>query len=116
MPLSNVFSIESGKVMSLPHAQGFDRAQEADHRIASRIDAIGVLHKVLSTEPREAITDLGEHLSQMCLAMRPFVSLTAPVELCCDSGPDCVVPVEDVVPIALIVSEMVTNAVKYAHP
>ncbi|HYK78270.1 MAG TPA: sensor histidine kinase [Micropepsaceae bacterium] len=84
--------------------------------MAYRIDAVGQVHKILSTVPQEAVVDLGEHLQKMCSAMRPLVSLTGPVELCCDPGPDCMVPTENIVPIALIVSEMVTNAVKHAHP
>ena len=81
-----------------------------------RIDAIGQLHKVPSTEPKGVAIDLGEHLQTMCSAMCPFVSCAGPVELSCDPGPDCLVPAENIVPIALIVSEMVTNAAKYAHP
>jgi two-component sensor histidine kinase len=84
--------------------------------MACRIDAVGQVHKILSTAPQEAVVDLGEHLQKMCSAMRPLVSLIGPVELCCDPGPDCMVPTENIVPIALIVSEMVTNAVKHAHP
>jgi two-component sensor histidine kinase len=84
--------------------------------MAYRIDAVGQLHKVLSTAPQEVAIDLAEHLEKMCSAMRPLVTLNGPVELSCEPGPGCVVPAEDIVPIALIVSEMVTNAVKYAHP
>ena len=153
MALSNVLSMRGGGVTKASDKQGFDRAGEADHRIANnlalvasfirlqaaraaekaagysahevnmlltgmayRIDAVGELHKVLSTEPQEAAADLGEHLEKMCSAMRPLISLNGPVELACEPSPDCVIPAEDIVPIALIVSEMVTNAVKYAHP
>src|SRR5258708_1041601 len=100
------------------HALGYsaDEVKVLLTGMAYRVDAIGQVHKLLSTEPKGAAIDLGEHLENMCTAMRPLVSLTGPVELCCETGPDCLVPAEDVVPVALIVSEMVTNAVKYAHP
>ena len=152
MSLSNVLTLES-RAPTRSSPRGFDRAQEADHRIANslalissfirlqaagvaehatgysandvsvlltgmayRVDAIGQLHKVLATEPRGVTVDLGGHLEKMCEAMRPLISSTGSVELCCDAGPGCLVPAEDIVPIALIVSEMVINAVKYAHP
>ena len=108
--------------IKLQAARVAERAAGADEvnilltGLAYRIDAIAQLHEVLSTEPREAAIDLGAHLETMCSAMRPFVSFGGPVELSCDPGPDCLVPAENIVPIALIVSEMVTNAVKYAHP
>jgi two-component sensor histidine kinase len=150
---TNLLSIEGGRFMRSSGRQGFDRAQEADHRIAnslaliasfirlqaaraaeraagyspdevnvlltgmaSRIDAVGQAHKVLSNAPQQGVVDLGEHLQQMCSAIRPLVSSNSAVELCCDSSPDCMVPADDIAPIALIVSEMITNAVKYAHP
>jgi two-component sensor histidine kinase len=153
MALDNVLSIRRGRDLTPSDNPGFDRSQEADHRIANglalidnfiglraahsaeraaghtadevkvllagmayRIDAIGGLHKVLSTEPAKGDVDLSEHLQKMCSAMRPFVSLTARLELCCDPRPDCMVPADHVALIALIVSEMVTNAVKHAHP
>lgn len=153
---TNLLSIEGYRVIRSSEGQGFDRAKEADHRLARianslalvasfiqlqaarvaeraaghsedevkvllagmayRIDAVGQVHKVLSTAPQEADVDLGEHLQKMCSAMRPLVSLIGPVELCCDPGLDCLVPADDIALIALIVSEMITNAVKYAHP
>ena len=84
--------------------------------MACRVDMIGELQGVRSTERKDASLDLGEHLRKMCAAMQPLVSLIAPTELYCEPGPNCSVPAEDVVAIALIVSEMVTNAAKYAHP
>ena len=50
--------------------------------MAYRIDAVGQLHEILSTEPQEAAIDLGEHLQKMCSAMQPLVSLMGPTELC----------------------------------
>ena len=84
--------------------------------MACRVDAIGELHKIPPNEPKDAFVDLGEHLQKMCSAMQPLISLRGPMELACDPGSGCVVPAEAIAPIALIVSEMVTNAVKYAHP
>ncbi len=100
------------------HAAGYsaDEVKVLLTGMAYRVDAIGQVHRILSTEPQGDAIDLGKHLEDMCSAMCPFVSLNGRVELCCDPNGGCVVPTEDVVPIAMIVSEMITNAVKYAHP
>jgi two-component sensor histidine kinase len=100
------------------HAAGYspDEVNVLLTGMAYRIDAVGQVHKVLSTAPQEAEIDLGEHLQEMCSAMLPLVSSMGPTELCCNPGRGCLVPAENIVPIALIVSEMVTNAIKYAHP
>ena len=156
MPLSNVLWIGRGSNLRTSDYLGFDRNQEAGHRIARianglalvasfiqlqaariagrasgnspdevnllltgmayRIDAVGEVHKVLEIAPQRGVVDLGKHLKKMCSAMRPLVAVIGPVELCCDPGPDCLVPANDIALIALIVSEMITNSVKYAHP
>jgi len=82
---------------------------------AAWIDAVGQLHKLLSREPLGQI-DIGAHLDHMCATFESFISLAGTVKLARDLQPGCVVRPKQVVPIALIVSEMVTNAMKYAHP
>ncbi|HXJ03242.1 MAG TPA: sensor histidine kinase, partial [Micropepsaceae bacterium] len=83
--------------------------------IAGSIDAVGRLHKLLSREP-EGSVDIGEHLAKMCATLKPFISSAGPVELFCDSAPGCVAQPNQIMPIALIVTEVVMNAIKYAHP
>ena len=83
--------------------------------IAGSIDAVGRLHKLLSQDPGSAV-DIGEHLATMCTTLEPFISGAGRVALICDFTPGCIVRPEEIMPIALIVTEMVMNAIKYAHP
>jgi two-component sensor histidine kinase len=86
--------------------------------IAGRIDAVARLHEILSQSPGDAerAADIAEHLAKMCTALRPFISSAGPVELSYDSTPNCIVAPDQIMPISIIVSEMVMNAIKYAHP
>jgi len=114
--IASFIRLQAARVAGRAGGYGADEVNVLLTGMSYRVGAIGELHKVLSAEPQEATTDLGKHLEKMCSAMRPFVSLSGPMELCCDSSPNCVVPTEDIGPIALIVSEMVANAAKFAHP
>jgi two-component sensor histidine kinase len=82
---------------------------------AARIGAVGQLHRMLSQEPHGEV-DLGEQLELMCAAFQPFVSMRGPMELLCDLPRGCRVRSNQIVPIAMIVTEMITNAIKYSHP
>jgi two-component sensor histidine kinase len=83
--------------------------------IAAHIDAVGRLHKMLSDEP-EGVVDIGEHLSKMCASLQPFIASGSPIELFCDFKLGCAARSDEMMPIALIVTEIVMNAIKYAHP
>ncbi len=83
--------------------------------IAARIDAVAQLHRMLSAEPQGRV-DVAQNLSAMCLTFKPFLSPSSPVEFVTDLCTGCFVHSDQVIPIALIVSEAITNALKYAHP
>jgi len=83
--------------------------------IAGRVDAVAQLHKMLSQDPA-GVVDVAEHLGTMCATLKPFMAAAGQVELVCDLYPGCTVHPDQVMPIALIVIEMVMNAIKYAHP
>ena len=84
--------------------------------IAARIATIGQLHRMLAQMPTEGAIPLGEHLRQVCNALvTAFSSEQQPVYIA-HSGAECLVLVRHVQPITLIICEILTNAMKYAHP
>jgi two-component sensor histidine kinase len=83
--------------------------------IAARVDAVGRLQKTLSSRPA-ARTDIGEQLRKMCAGLKPFIASAGAMDLFCDFTPGCIVRSDQIIPIARIVTEVVMNAVIYAHP
>jgi len=86
------------------------------HEITARIAIVGHMHHLLSTRPGASQAGFGAHLRELC---RLFISaLAAPDhwELIETSTADCPVNAEHFLPLSLIVTEVVTNALKYAHP
>ena len=86
------------------------------HEVTARIAIVGHMHRLLSTRPGSDQAEFGPHLRELC---RLFISaLAAPDhwELIETSTADCPVNAEHFLPLSLIVTEVVTNSLKYAHP
>ncbi len=78
-----------------------------------QIDAVAHLHRSLATDQRRVSADLSEYLHEICDLMRSTLSNS--VEIIESLQPGCVVRLDEILPLTQIVSEVVTNAVKYAH-
>jgi two-component sensor histidine kinase len=84
--------------------------------IAARIATVGQLHRMLAQIPNEGTIPLRAHLSDVCSNLiAAFSSEQQPVTIE-HHGSDCHVLTRHVQPITLIVCEILTNALKYAHP
>ena len=81
--------------------------------VRAQIEAVARLHRTLAAPQRGAGVDLGEFIHGVCA---PFTSgLSGAITLSEDLQPDCVVKSDHVLPLTQIVSEVVTNAIKYSH-
>ena len=83
---------------------------------SQRVVAIGNLHAMLAKRPRATMVDIGDHLRQVCVALLSSLAGPTSIELSQSFTTSCLVPVDGIVPLTLIVTELVTNSVKYAHP
>lgn len=83
---------------------------------AARIETVGELHRLLSAAPDQGEIDLGRYLDKLCRGLVQTVSFAGDTTLTHRDSGGCMVRADQVTPIALIVSELVTNALKYAHP
>ena len=91
-------------------------AAVALHEITARISVVGHMHRLLSTRPGSDRAGFGSHLRELC---RLFISALATPdqwELNDDGIADCPVSADHFLPLSLIVTEVVTNSLKYAHP
>lgn len=84
--------------------------------VAARIEAVGRLHRLLAQTGGEGSIDLGDYLGETCSTLVTNLAPAGKVELTTDFRGGCVARTDNVLPLALIVSEVVTNAIKYAHP
>lgn len=84
--------------------------------IAARVATVGQLHRMLAHTPHDGAVALNAHLRDIANTLvTAFSSEQQPVHIE-HSGPDCVVLTRHVQPLTLILCEILTNAMKYAHP
>jgi two-component sensor histidine kinase len=81
-------------------------------RLASRIDALTVLYRTLSTEDAPAEIDLGQYLSDIANSVMQ-VSASDNIKIDIETG-YCPLSINVAMPAGLLVNEMLTNALKYA--
>lgn len=86
------------------------------HEITARIAIVGHLHRLLSTQPGATHAEFGPHLRELCRLFMSTLAAPGQVELIELDTHDCLVSAEHLLPLSLIVTEVVTNALKYAHP
>jgi len=71
---------------------------------------------MLSHTPDCATVDLAAYLRELCATLADSMPFGGTIECAAPPGIRHDIPPDMVLPVALIVTEAVTNAVKYAHP
>jgi two-component sensor histidine kinase len=84
--------------------------------IAARISTVGQLHRMLAHTPYDGAVALNAYLREIASTLvAAFSSEQQPIHIE-HSGRDCMVLTQHVQPLTLILCEILTNAMKYAHP
>ncbi len=83
--------------------------------IGAQITAISQLHRLLSSEETQISADVGHHLGMICSA--PGSGVSGDVVIVESLASDCRVAPYRLLPAAQIVTEVITNSIKYGrHP
>lgn len=81
--------------------------------IGAQVAAVSELHRMLTTCDSLSSGDIGAHLGRICEAFRKGPALGMALEY--SGGAGCNLPVNHILPVSQIISEVVTNALKYGH-
>lgn len=84
--------------------------------VGARIETVGQLHRLLSTHPQTACLDVNECLHELCETLVAALAAPGQFRLIWTSRAECMVAEDKILPLSLIVTEIVTNSLKYAHP
>ena len=84
--------------------------------IAARIATVGQIHRLLAHMPSEGTVALNAHLREICSALIAAFSSEEQQVRIVHHGAECQILTKYVQPLTLIICEVLTNAIKYAHP
>ena len=84
--------------------------------LSARIETIGRLHRLLASQPDTRPVEMNEFLRDLCETLTSTLATPDQVELIHIGNGQCSVDSRQVLPLSLIVTEAVTNSLKYAHP
>jgi two-component sensor histidine kinase len=83
---------------------------------AARISTIGQLHRMLAHLPPDGTVDLSQHLRDLsAVLVGAFSTEQQHVDVRHHTS-DCHILARNIQPLTLIICEIITNAIKYAHP
>jgi two-component sensor histidine kinase len=84
--------------------------------VGGRIETVGRLHRLLADVGQTETLDLRGFLHDIAEAAVQSMSLAGDVTLAPALSDACSIPAHQALPLGFIIGEVVTNAVKYAHP
>lgn len=84
--------------------------------IGCRIDAIAHLHTLLARNEHGEPVNLGDYLRDVAATIMSSMSYAGRAEMKSSPASVCMIAPERAATVGLIVGELVTNALKYAHP
>ena len=80
-----------------------------------RVETVGRLHRLLADTPDGPI-EIADYLQKIATGVVSSLAREGSTALSFNSASQCRVQARQALPIGLIVGELVTNAIKYAHP
>jgi two-component sensor histidine kinase len=83
---------------------------------AGRLETVGKIHRMLANGSNGAPIDIAEYLKTVANRLVSSLTANGQMTLNCLFPVTCVVSAEHAVTLGLLVGELITNAIKYAHP
>ena len=84
--------------------------------LAANIEAVASLHRYLSQTPSNDSVDACAAIKELCAELKSAFSFSGQWTFAGSFHSRCMMPPSRIIPICIVITELVTNAIKYAHP
>jgi two-component sensor histidine kinase len=107
--------MQGSRICKNPRMMSGDEVRLILEELGGRLDAVGRLHRRLA-DSHGASIEIADYLREIVEAVISSLSFAGTTELQFTCDPGCSVSPEQALSLGLILGELATNAVKYAHP
>jgi two-component sensor histidine kinase len=114
--LASMVQIQMGRLVKGPETLPRDEAHSVLRETVGRILSVSHLHRRLSRPAQKSEIDVGDYLLESTTDLVNSLSLQDKVRIAQRLATHCNVSAEDAQVLGLLVSEVIMNAVKHAHP
>jgi two-component sensor histidine kinase len=114
--LSALMRLRAKSVDQTHRALSGKDVQRLLEEFASRLDTVGEVHKLLAHRSNGAPIDVASYLETIAKGLVSSLTANDDTSIYCLFPLRLVLPAEQAVALGLLVGELVTNAIKYAHP
>lgn len=114
--VAGLVRMHARRVEAKAEVMGNDKVRLMLEEIGSRIDTVGRLHGLLARGEDSKSVDVCAYLREISEAVISSLTVAAKAKLSVHATGECMMASERALPLGFIVVELVTNAVKYAHP
>ena len=114
--ISGLVRLRGSALCKEPRVMSAQEVRLILEEVGSRLEAVARLHRLLAGGRQEESVKVADYLREIADGVVSSLSSAGSIELQFASDPGCLVPAARALPLGLIAAEMVTNAVKFAHP
>jgi two-component sensor histidine kinase len=114
--LAGLVQVQASNVAKGPSQFTREEVHGMLREVAGKVIGVGQLHRRLSDRPQEEIIDLGDYLIESSHSLVKTLALEGRIGVVHRLDAKCPAKAEQVQPVALIVGEVIMNAIKHAHP